>query len=262
MSQFYPATANPVLDRLMGIVKTEKYDADQVEAQRFIRFRNAEADAPLSYAALARWFQTSGDSRFAFELLEKSRDKMRNEERDPLYLATMISLLIERGDFARADQCFQLWPEPHAGYEYWLAKGQVLQEIRGQYTEAIQAYDLALRDWPGPVDWRTRNRKANCLARLRDQEGAAREREQAQVIEKLMDDKIHQRLRYVLSFLDQPAQLQELVEFYQKIGRPREATAWLEHIARVRSRSSSRRPPAAPAAPKADGQKEPTGQPH
>jgi tetratricopeptide (TPR) repeat protein len=249
MSQFYPSTANPVLDRLLGIVKTPKYDAGQAEAQRYIRFRNAEPESPLCYAALARWFQLSGDSRFALESLEQGRDKMQNEEHDAFYLATMISLLIEQGEFDRAEECFKNWPEPHTGYEYWLAQGQVLQEVRSQYAEAVHAYDLALRDWPGPADWRTRNRKANCLAQLRDQTGAAREREQAKTIENLMTEKVHRRLRFVLGFLDRPELLQELVDFYQKIAGPREATAWSEHIARVRSKAASgpKAPASAPA---------------
>jgi tetratricopeptide (TPR) repeat protein len=251
MSQFYASTANPVLDRLMGVVKSPKYDAEQAEANRYIRFRNAEPESPLCYAALARWFQLSGDSRFALESLEKGRGKMQNEERDPFYLATMIGLLIEQGDFDRADACLRNWPEPHRGYEYWLAQGQVLQEVRGQYAEAIQAYDLALRDWPGPADWRTRNRKANCLAQLRDQAGAAREREQAKVIENLMAEKVHQRLRFVLGFLDRPDLLQEVVDFYQKIARPREAAAWSEHLARLRSQApAGPKPPASPPPPK------------
>lgn len=251
MSQFYSSSANPVLDRIMGVVKAPKYDADQAEGLRYIRFRNAEPESPLCYAALARWFQLSGDSRFALESLEKNLDKMQNEEHDAFFLATMISLLIEQGEFERADEYFKNWPEPHRGYEYWLAQGQVLQEVRGEFAEAIQAYDLALRDWPGPADWRTRNRKANCLAQLRDQAGAAREREQAKVIENLMAEKVHRRLRFVLGFLDRPDLLQEVVDFYQKIARPREATAWSEHIARLRSQTpTGPKLPASPPAPK------------
>ena len=65
MSQFYPSTANPLLDRLMGIAPTERGDANRTEAIRFIRFRNAEPDSPLGYAALARWFQAANDAKSA-----------------------------------------------------------------------------------------------------------------------------------------------------------------------------------------------------
>lgn len=238
MSQFYPTTANPVLDRLMGFLTAKKSNPEQTEALRFIRFRNEEPESPLCYAALARWFQNEGDARYALESLDQAQTKIQDAEQDPFYLATLISILIEMGELDRADQCLQRWPEPHTGYEYWLAEGQVLQEVRSQYAEACRAYDRALGEWPGSVDWRTRNRKANCLARLRDQAGAAREREQAKVIEQLMEEKVHQRLRYALGFLNEPKRAQELVDFYQKIGRPREAAAWSEHIAWLQARTA------------------------
>jgi tetratricopeptide (TPR) repeat protein len=239
MSQFYPTTANPVLDRLMGFVAAKKSNPELTEAFRFIRFRNEEPESALCHAALARWYQNEGDARLALESLDQAQAKIQGAEQDPFYLATLISILIEMGELDRADRCFQQWPEPHTGYEYWLAEGQVLQEVRGQYAEACRAYDLALGEWPGTVDWRTRNRKANCLARMRDQAGAARERAAAKVMEQLMDEKIHQRLRYALGFLNDPKCARELVDFYQKIGRPREAAAWSEHIARLQTQSAS-----------------------
>jgi tetratricopeptide (TPR) repeat protein len=239
MSQFYPATANPLLDRLMGLVPPERNTPDQVEAFRLLGFRNAEPESPLGYAALARWFQAENDARAALDTLDKDAAKVPDAESDPFYLATLISILIELGEFDRADRCFERWPEPHSGYEYWLTRGRVLQEIRGEYAEAVRAYDLALAEWPGQVDWRTRNRKANCLARLRDQAGAARERERSKVLEQLMDEKVHQELRYAMGFLDDPKQLQKVVDFYRKIDRPREAAAWSEHIARIQAPPAS-----------------------
>ncbi len=236
MSQFYPATANPFLDRVMGLVPAERNTPDQVEAFRLLGFRNAEPESPLGYAALARWFQQENDARAALETLDNdAAAKVPNAESDPYYLAVLIGILIELGEFDRADRCFQRWPEPHSGYEYWIAKGRVLQEVRGEYAEAIQAYDLALAEWPGQVDWRTRNRKASCMARLRDHDGAARERERAKTIEHAMDEKVHRQLRYALGFLNDPEQIQKVVEFYRKIDRPKEAAAWLEHIARIQT---------------------------
>jgi tetratricopeptide (TPR) repeat protein len=245
MSQFYPATANPLLDRLMGIVPRQT-DPSQGEALRFLRFRNAEPEAPLGYAALARWFQLEGDSRFALTTLDQAKANIPDPEQDPYFTGTLTSLLIELGELERADQCFQRWPEPRSGYEYWLTEGQVLQEVRGEYAQACAAYDRALSEWPGPIDWRTRNRKANCLARLRDQAGAARERERAKVLENLMEEKLHQRLRRALGFLEDPMQVQMVVDFYRQIDRPREAAAWEEQVARVTASKSGNAPPTNP----------------
>jgi tetratricopeptide (TPR) repeat protein len=238
LSQFYPTSANAVLDRLMGIFPAKKTDATMLEARRLIRFRKEEPESPLSYAALARWFQFEGDARVALESLDRDAAAIPGAEQDPFYLATLVGILIELGQFDRADQCFRKWPEPHEGYEYWLAQGQVLQEVRGEYAEAIRAYDRALGQWPGHVDWRTINRKANCLARLRDQPGATRERLRAKTLEGMVDEKVHRRLRETLGHLDDPKQVRQVADFYRKINRPREAGAWADHIARLEARES------------------------
>jgi tetratricopeptide (TPR) repeat protein len=195
---------------------------------------------------LARWFQLEGDSRFALTTLDQAKANIPDPEQDPYFTGTLTSLLIELGELERADQCFQRWPEPRSGYEYWLTEGQVLQEVRGEYAQACAAYDRALSEWPGPIDWRTRNRKANCLARLRDQAGAARERERAKVLENLMEEKLHQRLRRALGFLEDPMQVQMVVDFYRQIDRPREAAAWEEQVARVTASKSGNAPPTNP----------------
>jgi hypothetical protein len=245
MSQFYPATANPVLDLLMGVMVKPPADPSQTEAMRFIRFRNAEPESPLGYAALARWFQLQSEAKYGLETLEDAKAKAKNVDQDPFYLASLIGILIELGELDSADECFRKWPEPGTGYEYWLARGQILQEVRNEYAEAVKAYDLALRDWPGPVDWRTRNRKANCLARLQDREAATRERDLAKRIEDLMAEKVHKRLRFALGFLRDPEKLKELADFYQQIGRPREAACWSEETARLRVEA---KPSASPGA--------------
>jgi tetratricopeptide (TPR) repeat protein len=241
MSQFYPATANMQVDRSLGRVSPTAKNASQAEGLRLVRFRNAEPESPLTHAALARWCHLEGDARMGLEFLDQGADKLQSPEQDPFYSATLIGILIELGELERADRCFRQWPGPREGYEYWLAQGQVLEVVRGQYAEASRAYDRALSEWPGAIDWRTRHRKANCLARLRDQAGATRQREQAKVIENLMEEKIHQALREALGSLNDPEQGRKLVDFYQKIGRPREAAAWSEHVARLQSRAS--RPP-------------------
>jgi tetratricopeptide (TPR) repeat protein len=208
---------------------------------RLVRFRQAEPASPLCLAALARWCQLEGDARTGLEFLDKYRPEVQDPEQDPFYMAASISILIELGELERADRCFQKWPGPREGYEFWVTQGKVLEEARGQYAEASRAYDRALAEWPGQIDWRTRNRKANCLARLRDQAGAARQREQAKAIENLMDEKIHRSLRQSLGSLGVPEQAKKMVDFYQKINRPREAAAWSDHVARLQSQPAGQR---------------------
>ncbi len=130
MCQFYPATANMPMDKLMGIVPVTPSDPTKEEPLRLVRFIDGEPESPVCRAALARLFQREGNARAALEILEKDAAEVRGAEEDPFYLATLIGILIELGDLDRADRCFQAWPEPRTGYEYWLTQGKVLQEIR------------------------------------------------------------------------------------------------------------------------------------
>ena len=241
MSQFYPATANPALDQLMGIGAPAQ-DAARTEAQRFIRFRDAEPDGSFGHAALARWFEQEGDPKFALQVLEKGAELAPSTARDPMFLSTMINVLIATGDIDRAEKVMQSWPEPHAGYEYWLSLGQVRQEVDGDAAGAIDAYDQALVAWPGPVDWRTLNRKAACLTQLRRSDEAAALREQIKVVEELTNDKLHQSLRQALGSLEDPDKLQPVIDFYRRLKRPLEATGWEEYAAFLKTRAASDRP--------------------
>lgn len=233
MSQFYPATANPTLDRLMGFVASRDVPTGSTEAYRFIRFRNQEPDRPLGYAALARWFQTEGDPQFALKTLRDGEEKMEGEERDPFYLHTLIGILIELGEYEEAGEVFDQWPEPHEGFEYWLSRAIVMQEVRSEFQDAADSYKKALGEWPGQVDWRTLNRMAICLARVGDQDGAERTRERAKAIEELMRPNIHQRIREALGFLNDQQKVREIEDFYRKLKCEFEAEGWREHLAQL-----------------------------
>jgi len=239
MTQFYPTTASSALDGLMGFARGPRDNPSWVESHRFIEFRDAEPESPLAYAALARWFQAEGDLATALELLDRGAAKLSKERQEhPFYLAALIDVLIDLGEFERADECFERWSAASKVGEYWLVRSRVMQEIRGESAEAVKGYDQALREWPGPVDWRTMNRRANCLARLGDEEGAARERERAKAMEALMDGKALGRVRFVLGFLRDADRVKEVEDFYRRIGRSREAACWSEYIGRLNARPS------------------------
>jgi tetratricopeptide (TPR) repeat protein len=235
MSQFYPATANLELERLMGMPPDRDAPPEQNEAFRFIRYRNAERDRPLGYAALARSFQSQGDLQFASLVLDEGDEAIEVGLDDPSYLAAAVAVSIELGDFERAEQAFQRWPEPHAGYEYLSSRAMVLHEVRRDYAEALKAYELALQDWPGPIDSRLLNRKAECLALLRQPQAAAEARAAAKSLEELMSEEVHLKLRDAMGHLDDPRRVAEIVDFYRKIGREREAKAWETHLALLNS---------------------------
>ena len=108
MSQFYPTTANPTLDRLMGFVAAEE---DRSVADRgpavhpLSRRRAGVAAGPRRVGPLVPDSRAIRVSRWS--PWTKSRPNCQHAEQHPFYLATLISILIELGEFDRADQCFQ-----------------------------------------------------------------------------------------------------------------------------------------------------------
>ena len=55
-----------------------------------------------------------------------------------------------------------------------------------------------------------------------------------------MDDRVHRRLRDALGYLNDAKRVPEVVDFYQKIGRPREAAAWSDHLGRLQSQPAGK----------------------
>lgn len=230
MSQFFPQTVNDALDDQMGITAAQTGGL-AIEAIRYLRFRETEPDEPLGRAALARWTLNTGKPSEALSLLDVGDDKFDNALQDPFFVATLVELLIDLGEYERADQRFRAWPGLQEGFDYWRLKALILEEVHNEFESALEAYDMALQTWPGPAEWRLMHRKAGCLARSGQREQADQMRVQADVVEKLMEDDVHQRLRHVLGFLDNADDLREVVAFYRKLGRAREATAWSQEVA-------------------------------
>lgn len=231
MSQFFPAYANPSLDKAMGIVAENGVVTAESEARRFQVFLQTEPESPLGHVCWARWLQLDRDPMAGLQWLYDAADKIAGEEQDPFYLATVVGTLLERGEFADAEVLFRQWPADEAkGYEYWLTQAAILQNVEEKFDEAIVAYDKALSSWPGQVDWRTRSQRATCLATLGRTEEAERERVRVKKIEGLVQNDVQGRLRKVLEDLSNPETLREVVDFYRSIEREREAKCWEEVI--------------------------------
>lgn len=229
MTQFYPTTANPALEAMMGL-PPDPDNPLRGEARRCLRFREAEPDRPIGHTGLARAFQQDGDKKFAKQLLDIGAKAMKEKDADPAYLATLISVTHSLGEYRQAEAAFQRWPEPHEGFEYWRSQALILHEIRGEYAKAAEAYEKALAVWPGQVSWRVINRYADCLTRLRRTKEAAAARQKAtDVINEMTEEQLRE-LRNALAVLDDPHQVMTVAAFYRRIDRPREAEAWESHV--------------------------------
>lgn len=237
MSQFFPATANPTLDRMMGFADGSEPPTANIEFLRLQHFRANEPNAPIMHATLARWFYREGDPKHAMTLLREAFS-LDTAFEETYFLATLVAVSIELGDFEDAERFFARWPQPHSGYEYWRWKGMIDDEIRHDYQTAIEAYDKALGVWPGQANWEMQFRKAQCLVRLGNNQQAKQVRQAAKTIELLMESDVHERLRKALAHLEDSEQIKHLVEFYRALGRQREVECWMKQIELLRSKST------------------------
>lgn len=229
MSQFFPATANPLVDVLMGYSDPDKPYQLNPEYRRLQEHREAEPEEPMNYAGLAKWFQYDGDHTTALVVLEAGLKKT-GAEQDPFFVSTFLTTLFERGDLDRAKELFSKWSGPQDGFDYWRWTAMLADEADRDYERAVDAYTRCLNVWPGPVDWRTMYRRANCVARLRRPEEAAKLRAAAKKVEELMEVEVHQELREALADqkLRDPEAVRKVRDFYRELGRDREVSCWQE----------------------------------
>jgi len=234
MCQFFPMIAASDFDRTLGILKEGETPLPLTEHKRLLEFRRREPASATGLAAVARWFLFEGDPQFALRLLE-DRDSLEAPFDDPFYVSSLVNVLFQLGQLDRAADLFERWPGTRDGAQYWKLRGMLYDEYYGDDAEAVHSYEMALSDWPGPVDWRTRSRMAHCLARLKKPDDARVVRNSAKDIQDLLDEKVHERVRLALDDLGNAEQLQGLIKFYEDLHCPREAQAWSEHVARLRS---------------------------
>jgi tetratricopeptide (TPR) repeat protein len=226
MSQFYPSTRQVELQRSMGLLSPEEEPSDHTELRNYLTFVETEPDSPLGYAAAAHWHQSRGYPEKALEILDRAASRWGGEPREPFWLAARIASLIDLGRGESADASFQLWPEPLEGYDYWRMRAMVLDEARGDYENALAAYDRATTTWPGPIDWRLWNRKASCLTHAGRADEANQTRATAKLLEELSREEIHRALRARLMDPNHPATIKAMADFYRQLGRSREADLW------------------------------------
>lgn len=242
MSQFFPTTANTNMDRVMGLLEMDRSADNRTELLRYESFIESEPESPIGYVGQARVYYRALDIDRAIKTLEDGAETMEGEESDPSYLATMIELLSVRGRLPEAKELFKNWPDSdHESFEYWSTRAIVLHEADSNYGAAVEAYEQALKIWPGPADWNFRNKMSNCLAILGEVERAAKERTRVKELESLFTDKMYRKQRAALDTLTDMKGLQEIADFYRSIDRSKEAECWDEVIVGLRKQQQSAR---------------------
>lgn len=244
MSQFYPATANPALDQLMGFLQSGAAYDSSTELQRLVKFREREPRAALNHADVARWFSLEGDPKAALELLQQALDTTDAPLEESFFVATLAQVLFDLGEFDRALKIYRAWPGERSGYEYFRLGAIFSDEVERNYEQAIRSYREVISVWPGQADWRIQNRLARCLAKAGNEAEAEKMRRQAKSVELLMETKIHAPLRQLLAKPDQLEICQQMTQFYEQLGLAYEAQHWREQVDRLQlipSKSVTRR---------------------
>ncbi len=226
LSQFAPGLANADLDRALGFLKPDETAGPACEFQRLLAFRNAERSSPLNHAALARWFERQGDFEQALKILRESSG-LPGAYANRYFVFALVETYLKAGQADLAEKYFVDCPGDRAGYEYWRLQGILHEEAHRDYAQAVTAYDRAMMTWPGPADWRTVLRKAQCLRAL----GKADEAEQCRAAgEKIRTDLFgapnQKALLDAAARLTEPRQLDVIAGYYMSLGRRNEAALW------------------------------------
>ncbi len=233
VSQFSPSAANAALDRHMGFLKPGSLPGEQSDLARLEELFSSEPESPMVVAALAQWHLRNRKRDEAMAILRSVAEK-DDAKNDSFFLSIFISALIETGELETAKQQFLLWPKGKNGYDYWVTFGRISDLVDRDNKAAGQAYDEALKIWPGPVDWPTMHRKSQCSARMGERDRATEERARSKKIESLMEPEVHQRLRKALADLTSQDTALQMLEFYKQLDRRGEAEEWQKVLDELR----------------------------
>lgn len=234
MSQFYPAMANPEIDQMMGFLEPGAVHHPVIELKRLEAFRDREPRSALNHAAVARWFSLEGDPKQALQLLQTALDVADAPLQEPFYVATLVQVLFDLGEFDNALKYFRAWPARRSGYEYSRLEAMLADEVEKDYPRAIASYRQVISVWPGQADWRIQFRLARCLAKAGDESAAEEMRQRAKKIELLMEEEVHAPLRQMLK---NPAELEiceRMTQFYEQLGLAFETGQWRDQFLRRR----------------------------
>lgn len=230
LSQFYPATANPELDQLMGFYDPSEKRSAVTELRRLEAFRASEPKSALNHAAVARWYSLEGDPKTSLRLLQQALDTTDAPLQDPFFVATLTQVLFDLGEFDNAMKIYAAWPGDRSGYEYVRLGAILVDEVERDYERAIRSYRQVISVWPGQADWRIQYKLARCLIKNGDEESAEITRQRAKKIELLMEEDVHTPLRRLLATPDQLEICERMTQFYEQLGLEFEAKQWREQL--------------------------------
>lgn len=226
LSEFYPDQLYAELFRQMKITAVGKIPAS---VNLMVQFREAEPSASFLHAAIAEHFHGAGNLKGAIDLLNECPD-VPAAMTDPLFVAVLLETLIDLGEFQKAGDCFQEFPQPHDGYLFWRSESMYFDYVRNNSGAAVASYQKALATPPAKFDWGLMTRLSVCLKKT----GQLNEGEKVQArVEDLTRQVLTlehtSHLRNLLMRPMQPENAAEFVDFYGKFDLAREVSAWSDY---------------------------------
>lgn len=225
LSQFSQGAANAELDRRMGFLGPDEVAGDVTVDRRLQAFVDAEPDSLLTQTAQAAFFVQLRDREKALQTL-LGLQQHKDAAGSAWFLSLTIELLLELGRLDEAAQLAGAWQAPREGYLWHRCAGRISQLVERDDASALEHFQHARQEWPGPADWSLLHFEAQSLARLGRREESMQLREQADEIEKLTEVDLHRGLRLTLLQPEAPETVREMVKFYSALGRTQEVEAW------------------------------------
>jgi hypothetical protein len=237
LSQFYPATANPELDQLMGFYDASEKRSGVTELRRLEAFRDSEPKSAQNHAAVARWYSLEGDPKTSLRLLQQALEATDAPLQDQFFVATLTQVLFDLGEFENTKKYYAAWPGERTGYEYFRLGAILADEVEQDYDRAIRGYRQVISVWPGQADWRIQYKLARCLIKSGDDDAAEVTRQKAKKVELLMEEDVHAPLRQLLASPDKLEICKRMTQFYEQLELEFEAKQWSEQLDRIRRNS-------------------------
>ncbi|MEZ6107893.1 MAG: hypothetical protein R3B96_17705 [Pirellulaceae bacterium] len=225
MYEFFPDTSLTETDRQMGFAGPDQMTNVLVANARLRAFKDAEPHSAIGYAAVGNWLLKQTDPTTAQELLNISLDQATDIDDCEYWFAIAVDTLEDLGTLDDAVELVNRWPARKIVMTTGEPRRSFSTALRRIPRRRWNRMARRLEYWPGPVDWSVRNMMAACLRELGRTDESIEMTERASDVEKQLRDDVLQPIRDALFTMDDPTELQRLVQFYDELDLPRERAA-------------------------------------
>jgi tetratricopeptide (TPR) repeat protein len=222
LSEFYPNDLHGTLFSQLGITAVNSIPAS---INLLVHFRETEPQSPVIHAALAAYYRQLGNLKATIDLLKESQNSAASMQ-DQFFVSVLFEALIDLGEFSKAEETFNRFPQPHDGFLYWRCASLYYDYIHEDNEQSLHCFRKAMTYPPAKLDWGLMNRMAACMRKLGMIEEADKlQRRVERLSQEILTTEHTSMLRRSLQSSDAAA-ASKFVEFYEEFGLVREVEAW------------------------------------